>query len=134
MDETLVELVWERARGRCEYCCLSQVLCDFSLEIDHIIAKKHGGKAVASNLALTCFYCNSYKGPNIAGIDPQSKRLVGLFNPRRHKWSRHFRWEGAVLAGRTARGRATIAVLQINHPDFVEEREWLIAEGLFPPD
>ena len=32
----------------------------------HIIAKKHGGAIESSNLALSCFYCNSAKGPNIA--------------------------------------------------------------------
>ena len=134
MKEALVEHVWERARGRCEYCCLSQVLSNFSFEIDHIIARKHGGKTVASNLALTCFFCNSYKGPNLAGIDPRSKRVVPLFNPRRNKWSRHFRWKGPVLVGRTARGRATIDVLQINHPESIEVRQSLIAEDLFPPE
>lgn len=134
MDDALVELVWERARGRCEYCCLAQVLSEFGFEIDHIIARKHGGRTVGSNLALTCFFCNSYKGPNIAGLDPRSKRLVGLFHPRRNKWPRHFRWDGPVLVGRTAKGRATVAVLRINHPEFIEARQSLIAENLFPPE
>ena len=37
-----------------------------------------------------------------------------LFNPRRQKWDRHFRWDGPLLVGRTAIGRTTIRVLQIN--------------------
>ncbi len=134
MDEALVQLVWDRARARCEYCQLPQVLSNTAFEVDHVVAKKHGGKTVASNLALSCFYCNSYKGPNIAGIDPRSKRLAGLFNPRRHKWGRHFRWDGAVLVGRTATGRASIAVLEINHPDAVSLRQSLIDENVFPPE
>jgi hypothetical protein len=88
-------------------------------EIDHVIAVVHGGPTRASNLALACFLCNSYKGPNLAGIDPETKRITRLFHPRRHKWARHFRWNGPLLEGRTPIGRATIAVLKINLPERV---------------
>jgi hypothetical protein len=37
------------------------------------------------------------------------------------------------LLGRTAVGRTTIDVLNINYPDRVEHRRLLIAEGVFPP-
>lgn len=40
-------------------------------------------------------------------------------------------WVGPLLIGRTAIGRATIAVLQINDPDAFKDREALIAEGVF---
>ena len=80
-----------------------------------------------------CVLCNSYKGPNIAGIDPDTGRLTSLFHPRRQQWKRHFRWDGPVLLGRTAIGRATIAVLMINHSDAIAAREALIEEGFFPP-
>jgi hypothetical protein len=82
---------------------------------------------------LTCFYCNSLKGPNIAGVDPRSGQIVRLYHPRRDIWGRHFRWEGPLLVGRTASGRATIAVLAINNPDAVAFRQALIEEGVFPP-
>jgi hypothetical protein len=104
-----------------------------TFEVDHVIARKHGGPTVAGNLALTCFFCNSYKGPNIAGIDPRSRKIVRLFHPRRHKWNRHFRWDGPTLVGRTPEGRATIAVLNINDPESVAIRMALIDAGLFPP-
>jgi hypothetical protein len=77
-------------------------------------------------------FCNSFKGPNIAGVDPQSGAIVRLYHPRRDRWSRHFRWEGPVLVGRTRSGRATIAVLQINDPEFVAVRRALIEEGRLP--
>jgi hypothetical protein len=80
-----------------------------------------------------CYFCNSAKGPNIAGIDPKSGRLVPLFHPRRQKWSRHFRWNGPRLVGRTRTARATIAVLAINDPAFVALRQTLIDAGVFPP-
>jgi hypothetical protein len=101
---------------------------------DHIVAASHGGRTVAANLCWACYYCNLYKGTNLSGVDPTTRRRTWLFHPRRQKWSRHFRWAGAVLVGRTSVGRATIEVLRINSAEYVEARESLIAEGVFPPD
>ena len=132
MNPELIRMIWERANGRCEYCRMPQIYDELRFEIDHILADQHGGKSIASNLALACFADNHRKGPNLAGIDPTTRKRTWLFNPRRHKWSRHFRWDGPILAGRTAIGRATIAVLAINLPHRVRHRAQLIAEGVFP--
>jgi hypothetical protein len=132
MEQALVSLVRQRARATCEYCRLPQGLSPIAFEIDHVIAQKHGGATEAANLALACFYCNSFKGPNIAGIDPGSGRIIRLYHPRQDVWTRHFRWDGPVLVGRTSVGRATVAVLEINHPDAVAVRRALIEEGVFP--
>jgi len=107
---------------------------DSPFEIDHIVAKKHGGRTIDSNLSLSCFYCNSFKGSDIASRDVKTRQLTPLFNPRRHTWARHFRWRGAYLVGRTAVGRVTVALLNINDPLRVELREGLIDEGVFPHD
>jgi hypothetical protein len=131
MAADLAHHVRNRARGRCEYCRLPQKATHVPFETDHIIARKHGGRTVASNLAHACWYCNSFKGPDISGIDPVTRKLTKLFNPRRHKWQHHFRYEGPILIGRTAIGRTTIRVLQINCDEAVKLRESLIAEGLF---
>ena len=56
---------------RCEYCHFPAALAELSFETDHIVAKKHGGTVASDNLAWACFYCNRYKGTNIAGIDPE---------------------------------------------------------------
>jgi hypothetical protein len=133
MDAALVRQVWQRADSRCEYCLMHQDHDEATFEIDHIIARKHGGPTAARNLALSCFWCNSLKGSDLGGLDPYSRKLTPLFNPRRHKWSRHFRWDGPWLRGRTAIGRVTIAVLHINDPFRVELRAGLIEEGLFSP-
>src|SRR5262245_32423093 len=114
MDAALVRLVWQRARHCCEYCQIHQDHDEATFEIDHIIARKHGGMTHASNLCLSCFSCNSSKGSDIASRDKVTRRLTALFNPRRHKWSRHFRWQGAVLLGRTPIGRVTVSLLNIN--------------------
>ena len=133
MDAALFGQVWLRARSCCEYCQLPQEHSQVSFEIDHIISRKHGGPTVAGNLALSCVWCNSFKGTDLAGLDPRGRKLTPLFNPRRHKWGRHFRWDGPVLLGLTPTGRVTVAVLQINDPGRVALRAGLIAEGLFPP-
>lgn len=133
MDETLVRQIWERAGHCCEYCRMIRDYDETPFEIDHVIARKHHGPTTANNLALSCFYCNSFKGSNIGGLDPQTHKLTPLFNPRRHKWARHFCWQGAYLVGRTPVGRATIMVLNINDPFRVELREEVIEEGKFPP-
>jgi hypothetical protein len=131
MDEALVELVRRRAGYCCEYCRLPQAFSSTRFQIDHIIAEQHGGLTVASNLALACFADNNHKGPNLAGVDPKTGKKAWLFNPRRHKWSRHFRYEGPILHGRTPVGRVTIAVLAINAPHRIGQRATLIAEGVF---
>jgi hypothetical protein len=133
MDRSLEQLVWQRAQSACEYCRVPQQYDELTFEIDHIIALKHGGRTVASNLALACFACNNHKGPNIAGLDPLTKKLTPLFNPRRHKWARHFRWDGPLLVGCSPVGRTTVAVLEINLPHRVQFRSELIEEGVFPP-
>ena len=133
MDQQLRRLVWGRAQSRCEYCRMPQEFDDIPFEIDHIIAETHEGITRLSNLCLCCFACNRHKGPNIAGIDPGTRKIVPLFNPRRHKWSRHFRWDGPLLVGRTPQGRATVRVLKINLEYRVAFRQELIDEGVFPP-
>jgi 5-methylcytosine-specific restriction endonuclease McrA len=131
MDAALTQEVWRRADGRCEYCQLSQDSDDRPFEIDHIRSQKHRGPTIASNLALSCFRCNSFKGSDISGIDVVTRKLTPLFNPCRHKWATHFRWEDAYLIGRTPIGRVTVALLNVNDELRVELRESLIGEGLW---
>jgi hypothetical protein len=131
--EELADFVRERAKHCCEYCQLPQIFSSVRFQLDHIVAEQHGGQTIPSNLALACLADNNHKGPNLAGMDPKSGKRVWLFNPRRQKWSRHFRWDGAFIVGRTPVGRATIAVLGMNLPHRVAQRAALISEGVFPP-
>lgn len=133
MHASLVRLVRDRASHRCEYCRLAQDDSVIPFEIDHVVALKHHGLTVEENLALSCFYCNSSKGPNIAGIDPESGAVTPLFHPRRDGWDDHFRWLGAILVGTSAVARTTIDVLDINESDRVALRASLMQEGRFPP-
>ena len=121
--------IWERARGRCEYCRLSQTDTSLPHEIDHIRAKKHRGQTTLQNTCLACAYCNATKGTNAAGYDPITDQLVPLFNPRADLWSEHFEWNGPILVGKTPIGRATIEVLGMNRPKRVEHRRLLLEAG-----
>lgn len=133
MDAALTRLVWQRAKRRCEYCQMPQAADDATFEIDHIRSRKHHGPTAAGNLCLSCYYCNSFKGSDLTSFDKQTRKITPLFNPRRHKWATHFRWEGPYLVGRTAIGRVTVALLHINDEYRVELREILIEQGEFPP-
>jgi hypothetical protein len=130
MDARLKDTVRRRAELRCEYCHLPESVAELPFQFDHVIADKHGGVATADNLALACVRCNRYKGPNVSGVDPESRRITRLFNPRSDAWSKHFVWNGASLSGRTAIGRTTIAVLRINHPEAQNQRADLLREGI----
>ncbi len=134
MKKATAEFVRQRAHDRCEYCRVPQEYDDLPFQIEHIVAKQHGGKDDAENLAVACVPCNLYKGPNLSGIDPQTEKVVRLFDPRRQSWSRHFQWNGAQLEGKTLTGRATVRVLQINLAIRVAFRQSLIDIGIFPED
>ena len=103
-------------------------------QIDHVRAQKHRGSSGLNNFALSCLPCNAYKGPNIAGYDPELNKLQRLFNPRVDEWQDHFEWDGPVLVGTTSIGRTTIDVLRINAADRLAHRQILIDAGVFPPE
>src|SRR5882724_10476877 len=108
MDRATERTVRVRARYRCEYCHFPEALSELPFHLDHVIARQHGGLPELENLALSCCYCNRYKGPNLSGMDPVSQRITSLFHPRQDAWREHFAWDGARLFGKTATGRATI--------------------------
>ncbi len=64
METGLERFVWRRAKSLCEYCQLPQAFSPLPHAIDHIVARQHHGLTKSENLALACFFCNSYKGPN----------------------------------------------------------------------
>lgn len=69
-----------------------------------------------------CHFCNAFKGPNLAGLDPRDGTLVPLFNPRVHVWEEHFATIGAEIVGTTPIGRATVSTLNMNESPRVELR------------
>jgi len=130
MNKALRQQVWDRAGGACEYCRVPQELDRLPFQVDHIVAQKHHGPTAADNLALSCYSCNAYKGPNIAGIDPKTGSTTTLFHPRQHTWNEHFKWNGPELLGRTPVGRTTLDVLKMNLSERIEYRRLLHSAGL----
>ncbi|HKD07670.1 MAG TPA: HNH endonuclease signature motif containing protein [Bryobacteraceae bacterium] len=113
--------VQRRAAGLCEYCHIPQAAFRRPFHIEHVIARQHGGASQLDNLALACWSCNLKKGPNLTGIDPLTRQIIPLFNPRRDRWAEHFALSvgtslvlGIEIKGLTAVGRATVVVLGMN--------------------
>ena len=106
-----------------------------SLTVDHLIRKALGGTDDAQNLWLACRRCNEAKAAQVDAIDPDSASRVPLFSPRSQKWQEHFAWsgDGIRIIGLSAVGRATVAALQMNHPDMVGARQLWVAAGWHPP-
>ena len=118
MTEAARTFVRQRAANRCEYCHLHQDDSPLAaLHIEHIRPRKHGGSDDESNLGLACIDCNLHKGPNLTGIDPLTAAVTELFHPRQQRWEDHFTFEGIYITGRTAVGRTTIQVLDMNSDD-----------------
>jgi hypothetical protein len=125
--------VIERAGGCCEYCLVNTTdrIVDFA--IDHVIAEKHGGPTQSDNLCLSCFWCNSFKGSDVASVDwDAGGAIVPLFNPRSQQWDDHFRLDGLRIVPLTATGRVTVFLLQMNAPERIKERRFLIQLGVYP--
>lgn len=130
MNAALRRLVVERAGERCEYCWLPLALHPAPFQVDHIRARQHGGSDDPGNLALACIHCNRHKGPNIAGVDPETGVAEPLFHPRQDQWLDHFFWSGPILRGLTPVGRATVHTLAINARELVDLRRALAEESL----
>lgn len=75
-------------------------------------------------------YATNIKGSDIASVDPAAGNIVPLYNPRQDRWLEHFQLIGAQIIPMTPTGRATIRLLQLDHPDRIEERDLLIAAGM----
>lgn len=127
MDAATRDLVWRRAQEHCEYCLIPQQATSvFTFHVEHIVARQHGGSDQTSNICLACNRCNAFKGPNLSSLDPDSRKVVPLFNPRKDAWDVHFELRGGEIVGLTAVGRATVQLLNMNAPHRVELREeWL---------
>ena len=135
VSDTIRAAVVERAGHRCEYCHLPIRGQVATFPVDHATPRSRGGETIVDNLALACPHCNAHKWNHQDGVDPLSGQSVGLFNPRTQSWSDHFQWSRAqlgALEGKTACGRATIALLQMNHPVLLDIRRLLTELGLFP--
>jgi hypothetical protein len=125
--------VERRAAGRCEYCRMHQALQGATFHVEHVVPTSRGGLSVPSNLAWSCPGCNLHKADRVHASDPETGRVVQLFNPRQDPWSDHFRWDDTLVVALTAVGRATLATLRLNQPRRLQIRQAEALFRLFPP-
>jgi hypothetical protein len=128
----IVRQVERRADQRCEYCQMHQALQGGTFHVEHILPTSRGGPSSMENLAWSCPGCNLRKSDRIEAPDPDSGAIVPLFHPRSDSWPEHFEWDGYLLVGRTPTGRATVFVLDLNHPRRLLIRQAEELFGLFP--
>ena len=133
IPEILRQEVADRANGQCEYCLLHERDSIYSHEVDHIIAEKHRGETILSNLCYACLDCNRNKGSDFGSFDPETGEIVLLYNPRRDNWPDHFVIDGALIVAKTPKGRVTDFVLKLNAPKRLNNRELLVKAGRYPP-
>jgi hypothetical protein len=123
--------VMARAHHVCEYCLLDEEDTFFGLEVDHIIAEKHGGETTSENLACACLTCNRNKGSDIASLEPGTRNVMRLYRPHEDRWDEHFRLEGSLIQPVTLIGTVTVQLLRLNSSERLLEREVLARIGRY---
>ncbi len=122
-----------RAGGCCEYCRIGTGEQSAEFHIDHIIALSHGGDDSNKNLCLACIECNSFKGVNVAAIDPETGKPSKLFHPRLQIWDDHFRINrDASVYGLTSEGRTAAIVMRMNDEERILQRYKEFLLGNYP--
>lgn len=142
VNDATRKLVRERAKLLCEYCHSLEEASAALFAIDHIIPQSLPGSSDdADNLALACQRCNGYRYNFTTGIDPETKDIIPIFNPRNQKWSDHFIWsaDGLKIIGITSIGRATCNRLDLNDErhnegSIIKARRFWVKGGWHPPD
>ncbi len=129
------KLVYDRAKGVCEYCLSPANYSSDYFVIEHIHPRVLGGTNQINNLALSCQGCNSHKFTHITAIDPMTGTPAPLFHPRRDTWREHLFWneDYTLIIGRTPTGRATVEDLHLNRQGIVNQRALLRMANRRPP-
>lgn len=133
-------LVSERAGARCEYCKIpeEEFAAATRFVVEHIRPRSafHDDDPLRDdpgNLAWACPLCNSHKWKRTMAPDPETGELCALFNPRKERWEDHFLPQpSGRITGRTPKGRATRAALQLDAPERVLSRNLLVARQRWP--
>jgi len=112
---------------------MHQSLQGATFHVEHVIPISLDGKSILANLVLACPSCNLHKSNRIKAIDPQTREWMALFHPRIDDWGKHFEFVGFAIVGKTKCARATIDLLNLNHPRRLKVREAEALFNLFPP-
>lgn len=90
MTEADRNAVAERAGRCCEYCFSQELLSHDDFAVEHIRPRVEGGSDDLANLAWSCQGCNNRKFTAQEAIDPTTRRVASLYNPRSDSWRDHF--------------------------------------------
>ena len=130
LSPSVRSLVAHRAHYVCEYCLIAEADTFFGCEIDHIIAVKHGGSNDSQNLAYACLSCNRNKGSDLGSI-ASTGELISFYNPRKDRWSDHFKLDGTQIMPLSATGEVTSQILRFNQVERLVERNTLTRIGRY---
>jgi HNH endonuclease len=124
--------VRQRAEFLCEYCHTIEHWQYVRFTIDHILPNDDDS---LENLALACFHCNRRKSNKTDVLDAETNEIVSVFNPRFHIWKNHFEWskDAIYILSKTAIGRVTTELLQLNRARILLIREADVAVNRHPP-
>ena len=105
-----------------------------TFHVEHIIPNARGGLDEYTNYALSCVSCNGHKSDSPSALDPKTGAEILLFHPRLDRWKHHFQFEkeALVICGISAKGRATVAKLQMNQRKQIEARELWVKLEIYP--
>ena len=112
---------------------MHQSLQGATFHIEHVNPRSKGGLTQFDNLAWACPSCNLAKAGRVEGLDTETGVPAPLFNPRLDNWRDHFQWDRYEITARTAVGRVTLLLLDLNRPRRVLIRRSEELFGLFPP-
>jgi hypothetical protein len=135
ISDALRQIIIARAQNRCEYCRCSADVTTETFSIEHTYPRSLGGGNTLENLAWSCLGCNGFKGAKINAIDPLTKQLAPIFNPRQYNWEEHFSWstDYCEILGQTPTGRASVQALRLNRNGVMNLRRLLGQVGEHPP-
>jgi hypothetical protein len=135
ISDALRQIITARAQNRCEYCKCSADVTTETFSVEHTYPRSLGGGNTLDNLAWSCLGCNGFKGARINAIDPLTKQLAPIFNPRQQNWEDHFSWspDYREIIGQTPTGRASVLALRLNRKGVVNLRRLLAQVGEHPP-
>src|SRR5438105_3385620 len=133
VPEALSRAVRSRAHGRCEYCFMHESVQGATFDVEHVNQQSKGGESTLDTLALPRQDATRIKPAGQQPLIHLQAEQVPLFHPVQQRWSEHFRFKGCEVEGRTAVGRATVVMLDLNH--FRRQRIRQVEEvfGLYPP-
>lgn len=127
-------LVAKRAGRVCEYCLIAEDDTFLGCEVEHVISLKHGGTSEPENLAYACVFCNRQEGSDIGSISQQTGEFTRFYNPRKDRWSDHFRLDEDFIKPLTVVGEVTTRILQFNAFERFLERSVLRGERRYPSE